>query len=196
LATARSLLADVGGASRLLVADPGCARALLVEYPRVGVSVGESAGGEAPGPRPELLLDLAAASSRIGALRDPARVRWHDPCQLGRGLGRYDEPRALLRRLTGTPPEEFLYQREHAACSGAGGVLPSTRPESSKQIADERIADHRARGGGTLVTNCAASLRRFRDRGEPAEDLFSLVERGLALEDGAARLTDPDRKGS
>ncbi|MEJ7729357.1 MAG: (Fe-S)-binding protein [Polyangiaceae bacterium] len=194
-ATARALLAELGGATRVLVADPGCARALLVDYPRVGVlpavaegggrqgAIGMAASGGAPAstPRPELLLDLCASSSKIGASpRAPqGTVRWHDPCQLGRGLGRFDEPRALLRRILGRPPEEFLYQRELATCSGAGAILPATRPETSRGIADARIAEHRERGGGTLVTACASSLHRFRSRGEEAVDLHTLLAESL-----------------
>ena len=193
-ASARALLAEVGAAARLLVADPGCARALLVEYPRLGlVSTGDAraarhgaidlaaSGGSSAPPRPELLLDVCSSSSKIGAsTRAPqGTVRWHDPCQLGRGLGRFDEPRALLRRVLGRPAEEFLYHRELATCSGGGAVLPATRPETSRGIADARIAEHRERGGGTLVTACASSLHRFRSRGEPAVDLHSLLADSL-----------------
>ena len=64
-------------------------------------------------------------------------------------------------------------------CSGAGWLLPATRPESSRAIADARIAAHRERGGGPLVTACASSIHRFRTRGEQAEDLVSLVARAL-----------------
>ena len=99
--------------------------------------------------------------------------------QLGRGLDRYDAPREILARITGRPPEEFIHRREHADCSGGGGLVPATRPASSAAIADGRIAEHRALGGGLLVTHCAQSLRRFRTRGEPAEDLASLVARAV-----------------
>lgn len=183
---ARALAAEVRGSRGLVAVDPGCARTLLVEYPRAGVEI----------PRPELFVDLAArALDRLALLGrsgpEPEAeltasgahaigpVRYHDPCQLGRGLGRYDEPRRVLERVTGAPPRGFLREREHAECSGAGGLLPATRPESSAAIADARIGEHRARGGGALVTACASSLRRFRSRGEPALDLCTLVARAL-----------------
>jgi Fe-S oxidoreductase len=193
--TARALLDELGGAARVVVADPGCARALLVDYPRLGllppaadgggrhgaIGLAASGGASPSAPRPELLLDLCASSSKIGASPRAPRgtVRWHDPCQLGRGLGRFDEPRALLRRVLGRPAEEFLYRRELAACSGAGAILPATRPASSRGIADARIAEHRERGGGTLVTACASSLHRFRSRGEAAVDLHTLLAESL-----------------
>ena len=175
-AAARRLQAEVSSAPRLVAVDPGCARAVLVEYRRLGVPVIE----------PELFVDVALAQAgrlrRLGAgATGSAEVRYHDPCQLGRGLGRFDPPRELIERITGAAPREFLYRREHAVCSGAGGILPATRPETSRTMADERIAEHRARGGGTLVTACAGSLHRFRSRGEPAADLVTLVSRALEV---------------
>ncbi|WP_437569470.1 (Fe-S)-binding protein [Sorangium sp. So ce542] len=170
-AAARRLAAEVAAGERFVAVDPGCARAVRVEYARAGVSVRS----------PELFVDLARASlDRLQRSTSERRVRYHDPCQLGRGLDRYDAPREILARITGRPPEEFIHRREHADCSGGGGLVPATRPASSAAIADGRIAEHRALGGGLLVTHCAQSLRRFRTRGEPAEDLASLVARAVA----------------
>lgn len=182
-AAARRLAAEVAGARRLVAVDPGCARALLVEYARVHVELREPDGSAMQAP--ELFVDLAfAARDRLkpaGHESDgPSRFRYHDPCQLGRGLGRYDEPRAVLSRALGIPPGELPRNRAHAECSGAGGLLPATRPATSRTIADERIAEHRALGGGTLITGCGQSLHRFRTRGEAAEDLVSIVARALA----------------
>ncbi len=173
---ARRLAARVRSATDFVVVDPGCARALLVEYPEIGVEIR----------KPKLFADLAAdAAPRMRRHGDAAEAveapRWHDPCQLGRGLGRYDGPRAVLERVAGSPPREFARAREGADCSGAGGLLPLTRPATSAAIADERIAEHRRLGGGTLVTGCASSLRRFRASGENAEDLATWVARGLGV---------------
>lgn len=184
VAAAKRLASEVAKAPRLIAVDPGCARTLLVEYARVGVKL----------PKVDLFLDLATAERhRLRAL-DPrelgagdeaprssprgAHVRWHDPCQLGRGLGRFDEPRAILERVT-PGASGFTRDRVMSECSGGGGLLPITRPETSRAIADQRIADHRRAGGGVLVTHCAASLQRFRTAGEPAVDLTSLVARAL-----------------
>jgi dimethylglycine catabolism B len=171
---AQRLAAETAGLKRLIVVDPGCARALLVEHARVG---------EPPERKPELFLDLVFASiDRLRPLSYLADrpVRFHDPCQLGRGLGRYDEPRAILARiLGGQPPQRFQREREYAECSGGGGLLPVTRSSTSAAIADARIAEHHAAGGGLLVTACEGSLRRFRSRGEDAEDLVTLIARSL-----------------
>ncbi len=64
LAAARRLVAEAGASPRLVVVDPGCARALLVEYPRLGVEA----------PPVDLFVDLAArALHRLAALALPPR---------------------------------------------------------------------------------------------------------------------------
>jgi Fe-S oxidoreductase len=146
-----------------LVADPGCAVLL------------------GPG-RSVTPVELAARqleSFKPISFAEAAPLRWHDPCQLGRGLGQYQAPRAVLTRLLGGAPEEFICRREHASCSGAGALLPLTMPRHAARIADARIAEHRRLGGGTIVTACGSALRRFRARGAPALDLVTLMRRSL-----------------
>jgi Fe-S oxidoreductase len=159
------------GAERFVVLDPGCARTLLQDY------------GETPIKAPELLIDIAAASlDRFSKIEQPSRLRYHDPCQLGRGLDRYDGPRAILQRLLGKPVGEFERAREAADCSGGGGILPRTMPETSATIAEQRKAEHDRLGGGVVVTACAGSLRRFQKSDVDAVDLVSLMARGLGLD--------------
>lgn len=172
LAAGKRMIERAEGFERRVIVDPGCARAMTVELPRLGVTA----------PPFDLAVDLAAAAR--ASLRPIARitgvVRYHDPCQLGRGLGRYEAPRAVLERVAKNAEiQAFFRERGEAECSGGGGLLPVTRPETSAQMADARIAEHKRRGAGLLVTHCASSLARFRSRGEGAEDLVSLVAESL-----------------
>ncbi len=173
IAAARMFAEELGGAERVIGVDPGCTRAVAVDYASVGVKV----------PAVEPLVAVAASamerlSPTPGAVaKGPAR--YHDPCQLGRGLGLYQEPRDLLERVLGRAPDELPRSRERAVCSGGGGLLPVTRPENSRAIADGVLAEHREAGGGTLITACGSSLRRFRSRGENAVDLVSILARAL-----------------
>lgn len=163
---------EIGGA-KVLVHDAGCALAMRVRYPSVGV----------PAPDVELLVERAAREvSRLAPLkREP--VRWHDPCSLGRGLGVYDAPRALLAHLLGAPPLELDHAREGAVCSGAGGLLPVTMPETSRAIAEWRTAGVREK----IVTACASSLLSFRRAGAKAEDIATYVARAL---DGGEKIPE------
>jgi Fe-S oxidoreductase len=169
---AESFARRVAEKDRLIVTDAGCALALKVRYPEASVAVA---------PRVELLVELAAG--QLSSLRTVGDggipVRYHDPCQLGRGLGVYEQPRAVLTRLLGRPPDEMARGRERAVCSGAGGLLPVTMPEASRVIAHERVAEHERAGGGRVVTACASSLRSFRKQTNgAADDIATFIARG------------------
>src|SRR5690606_8642227 len=130
----------------------------------------------------ELMVEVAArVLDAFTPLSSPPdhQVRYHDPCHLGRGLGSYGPPRSILTRMLGRRPDEFPSCRESGGCSGAGGLLPLTHPETSDGIADRRIRDHEDEGGGEIVTACASSLAKFRARGAKVSDLVSWIARGL-----------------
>lgn len=170
---AASLAAELAGAARVVVLDPGCHRTIVQELPRIEVRMAE----------PSLFVDLVASSLHRLQKRDGLEApRYHDPCQLGRGLGRYEEPRAILQKVVGSAPLEFERSRQRADCAGGGGLLPSTRPENSAMIADARASEHQSLGGGPLVTACGSSLHRFRKSGSPARDLVEYVAMGLGVD--------------
>jgi Fe-S oxidoreductase len=172
LAVARALNAH----RRVIAVDSGCAFAVSRLYSEVGASLSA---------RIEPLVQLAAgrlsALSPSPAARRAEPVRWHDPCQLGRGLGVYDAPRAVLARVLGHPPDEFDDHHEQAVCAGAGGLLPSTMPAVARAIADDRLEAHARAGGGRLVTACASSLlalrKSARRSGVTVDDLVSWIAR-------------------
>jgi Fe-S oxidoreductase len=182
---ARDVARSLARRDRVWVVDPGCAVALKRTYVERGVQVG---------PAIETLVEAAARSlDALTPMRprdeDDERdveeepVRWHDPCQLGRGLGIYDAPRLVLTRVLGRAPAEMQDRREKALCSGAGGLLPSTMPEVARAIASERLDAHRRAGGGRVVTACASSLVALRRRavgsGVVVDDLVTWIARAV-----------------
>jgi Fe-S oxidoreductase len=164
------------GSDRLLVLDPGCARTLKHHYAlEAETSVR---------PTLELLVEVVAGSPGDAApVEDRGPVRWHDPCQMGRGLGVYDAPRAVLGRVLRRPPDEFVERRAGAACSGAGGSLPTTWPGVARAIGEARLDAHVLAGGGRLVTGCGSSLIALRRaagaRGVEVDDLVSWMLRAM-----------------
>jgi len=174
---ARDVARDLARYARVIVVDAGCALALRRRFPEAGVDVPA---------RVELLVEAAARMlSELSAVPRGADepVRWHDPCQLGRGLGIYEAPRAVLARALGRAPDELDDRREHAVCSGAGGLLPSTMPEAARAIADSRLEAHSRAGGGRVVTACASSLIALRKRARPSsvavDDLVTWIASSL-----------------
>ncbi|RLG77791.1 MAG: hypothetical protein DRO12_01210 [Thermoprotei archaeon] len=118
---------------------PSCYRMLRKEYPEVlGVELEVEVLHAT-----QLLLDLL----RKGRLKIRKRVElvvtYHDPCDLGRHMGVYDEPREILRTIPGVKLVEMLRgrYREYSRCCGAGGDLKIVDPELSLRIASERLSD-------------------------------------------------------
>jgi Fe-S oxidoreductase len=82
------------------------------------------------------------------------QVAYHDPCQLGRKLGIYDEPRQLISAVTGANPLELFHNRELAECCGAGALMHLTQPDVSRWVARLRLERVLESGASTLVTAC------------------------------------------
>jgi dimethylglycine catabolism B len=170
---AASLAEETRGAEKIMVVDAGCAMTLRNHYASIGVRL----DGEV-----ELVVERAAHELvRLeGAPGNGGNVRYHDPCQLGRGLGIYEAPRAVLTRILGRAPDEFDTRREKATCSGAGGLLPLTMPEVAKTIARTRVDEHEHSGGGRIVTACASSLRALRKNNpSPVDDIVTWIARAV-----------------
>ncbi|MEO8799361.1 MAG: (Fe-S)-binding protein [Polyangiaceae bacterium] len=167
---AERFAASLRDAERVVVADAGCALAIRQHYPAAGVTA----------PKIELFVELAATElARLRVIGSDVAIRWHDPCQLGRGLGVYEAPRAVLTRILGKAPAEFADRREKGACSGGGGLLPKTMPAVSQKIARARKDAHDTLGGGRIVTACASSLRSFRKAGAEADDISHWIAKAI-----------------
>lgn len=81
-----------------------------------------------------------------------ANYTYHDPCELGRGAGIYDEPRELIRSVgTLVEPE---HNREEALCCGSS--LANTAIDDSQQaaIARSMAGELERTGAHTIVTAC------------------------------------------
>jgi Fe-S oxidoreductase len=164
--------AEADASRERLAAALGKGKHLLVSDPRCALELRELA--------PTTLVELASRHSErfrpVGAI---GSFRYHDSCALGRGLGLYDEPRALLSRVVGTALE-LETPRELARCSGGGGILPVSMPDVAKAAGHRLAAEHERLGGGTLVTGCASSLSQLRRAGAHAVDLITLLESALS----------------
>lgn len=163
------LRASVTGAERFVVLDPGCALVLAELGAKTLV---------------ELAAERLSLFRRVNRLAGERPVRWHDPCKLGRGLGQYEAPRALLGVALGRAPDEFVRTREQAVCSGGGGLVPLTMRETAHAIAESRAEEHRRLGGGLIVTGCASSLAQLRRAGADVVDLVSILAESAQHSDG------------
>ena len=159
----------------LVVLDPGCAFTLKVVYPRFEVKLPSRIRTVY-----EVLAENLAHAPRLKPLEEKAG--YHDACHLGRGLGQYEEPRALLKAAVAEVSEAFS-NRAEGGCAGGGGLLPRTMPEASVEVA-RRQALEVAPDGANVVTACPTSRRQFERAGKASEDLLSVLKRWLAQGQG------------
>ncbi len=183
-------LIAASGAKVVVTACAECARTLALDY------------GPFLGTGPPRIVHLAEyLAERVAdlPLGDPAqsdlpagengthRVTYQDPCRLGRHLGVYDPPRALLAAVPGLELLEMAHAGPRATCC-AGGTW-SNCDRYAKQIQVERLREARRAGAEALVTACPKCQIHYRCAmkdpnlaGEisiPIRDLAELVAAGL-----------------
>lgn len=89
-------------------------------------------------------------------------VTYHDPCDLGRNGGIFDDPREILKAIPGLHFVEMLKNRKEADCCGGGGNLQSINPELSQAIALKRVEAAEATGASLLVSACQQCVQTLR----------------------------------
>jgi heterodisulfide reductase subunit D len=93
-----------------------------------------------------------------------ATVTYHDPCDLGRNTGVYEEPREVIQSIPGLKFKELPTNREFAICCGGGGNLEMTDPELSGAIAQMKLDAVRDIGAEMVVTACQQCVRTMATR--------------------------------
>ena len=154
----------------LLVLDPGCVMTLKTLYARVGVRLSA---------RVRTAVEVLAENLPHAPVKPPLpeSVAYHDACHLGRGLGQYEEPRALLQRAV-RHTVEAVSSRNESGCSGGGGLLPRTQPDVAVEIAKSQVGQF-AGAFTSVATTCTTSKRMFERAGHRSEHLMSVLKRWL-----------------
>ena len=145
------------------------------------------------GPQPFKVLafvELTARYLKEGRIKlDPTlidgRVTYHDPCQIARNGGVYEEPRQVVRALTENFVELTPNRAENWCCGGGGGLISlgelEFRMKSSKVKADQ-LAASGAKVITTACENCHTQLTDLNEHyglGMKVEFLSGLTARAL-----------------
>ena len=88
----------------------------------------------------------------LTAERGGASFAYHDPCELGRGLGIYEEPRSVLGTIGRL--EEVADNRDKALCCGGSLAHLGLDLAQRNMIASGVCAKFEATGADFLVTSC------------------------------------------
>jgi len=114
------------------------------------------------------------------------KVAYHDPCHLGRHMGVYNQPRAILNGLPGVELVERDATRENTICCGAGGGLRIFESGVlAEKIGQAAVESAVHAGAEALVTACPfcemnlEAAARNRDTRIPVYDIVDLVYEAL-----------------
>ena len=88
------------------------------------------------------------------------RVTYHDPCDLGRHSGIYEEPREIIRKIA----SDFVEMPHHhadALCCGAGGGVRGAFAKNSIAMARRRLEEVEEIGADVVLTECNSCVHNL-----------------------------------
>lgn len=168
---ARSLVAKntemilSSGADTLVVSCPICYRMFVENYALPGVRVVHYS----------VYFDELVKAGRLHLTKSDLCYVYHDPCELGRGCGIYDEPRRLVGQSAAIA-ESDRCRKESICCGGSLGSLSLTFRQREKitRAALENLYASKADAIATACPLCKATLSRFSDR--PVRDIAEIID--------------------
>ena len=93
-----------------------------------------------------------------------ATATYHDPCDLGRNTGIFEEPRAVIKSIPGLRFVDLPMNRKFSVCCGGGGNVEMTEPDLSAQVAQMKLDSIKAVGADMVVTACQQCVRTMTTR--------------------------------
>jgi Fe-S oxidoreductase len=88
------------------------------------------------------------------------KVTYHDPCDLGRHCGIYEEPRETIGKIA---PDfvEMRHNRADALCCGAGGGVRGAFAKNSIAMARRRLEEVEEVGAEVVLTECNSCVHNL-----------------------------------
>ena len=154
------------GCDTLLLSCPICYRVFKEEYPLEGIRVVHHS---------VFFQELIAAGQLPVQREEGLRLVWHDPCELGRGCGIYEQPRQALA-AAGELVEAGKHHAESICCGGSLGSL-SLSFEQRRPMTQNALDDLTLANPDQIVTGCPlclATFTRLADR--PVRDLAEILD--------------------
>jgi glycolate oxidase iron-sulfur subunit len=97
------------------------------------------------------VLQLPASAYQAAPGFKGKKVTWHDPCHLVRHLGVREQPRSILKSISGI---EYVEMPDADRCCGMAGSFSIGHYELSKKIADRKAASIQSTGADIIVSSC------------------------------------------
>ena len=124
-------------------------------------------------------IDMLIKQGRIKVRHDDRKVSYHDPCELGRGCGIYDEPRNVLSAVTNLQKTKF--QREKSVCCGFNLGNTKLSIEEQTAIRNASLRNLTSKPVDSIVTACPMCKKAFQHATNeyPVRDIAEVVAENL-----------------
>ena len=153
----------------LVTSCPICLRVLRDEYDLKGIEVLHHS---------EYILRLMHQGRLQVGYSAEQRFTYHDPCELGRGSGIYDQPRAVIEAIGELL--EPAHNRKNALCCGSSLANTAINDKQQLTIAQGVAQELDATGADTIVTACPLCKKAItRSSGKRVADLSEIVAGSL-----------------
>ena len=137
------------GAKRLVLSCPICYKVFKEEYQLEGIEVLHHTQ----------YINKLIESDKLEIDRDDKRYVYHDPCELGRAFGIYDEPRNIIDNIGLLTPGKSNKDMS-VCCGGSIGSITMTLEERD-EITKNSIKDLMHNNPEEIVTACPLCLKTF-----------------------------------
>jgi len=156
------------GASVLVTSCPICAKVFNDSY-KLKIPIYHHS---------QYLLKLAK-ESKLKFEKSDIQITYHDPCELGRGLGVYEEPRELLG-LAGNLIES-ANSRENSLCCGGSLGITNISQEQRNTIAAITLSELSSDKANVVATACPLCKKTFKSASENIriEDISEIMLESL-----------------
>ncbi|MCL1821293.1 MAG: (Fe-S)-binding protein [Prolixibacteraceae bacterium] len=133
---------EQSGASMLLVSCPSCLKIFNEEY-----------NLDIPVVHHSVFFNNMMAERPQMFRKTNLKYTYHDPCDLGRGSGVFEEPRSVLRNIATLLP--VAEQRENSLCCGGSLANVAINPTQRKMVINATYETLAAPQPDYIVTSCA-----------------------------------------
>ena len=104
-------------------------------------------------------LHMLARDGKLRLNSLEKKVTYHDPCDLGRNSGVFDEPREIIGMIPGVEFIELENSRAYATCCGGGGNVESIDAGLSANISQLKAREIIRSGADIVITSCQQCVR-------------------------------------
>ena len=165
MVTKNTAIIKASGADTLLLSCPICYKIFKEKYHLEGIEVIHHTE----------FFDRLINEGRLSIKGSDTRFVYHDPCELGRGCGVYEEPRRVIGRA-GVLVEADKNCKESICCGGSLGSLTLSF-ERRKALTENALNNLTVASPDVIATACPlcrSTFNRYSDR--PVKDIAEIID--------------------